>query len=275
MKSVIQEGSSVAKAIELALAQATHPKDFSIKVLEYPTKNFFGITTRPARIALYWDDKATQKSQEPHPIPTLERSYEREPRDQRPERSTERTGTERPSRQEQRREQHTRPERSERREQPQREQRHEFREQREPKERETREMNERIDTRKEQKEQRSQYQQQPREQTNDQEHEPRPEESRTPCWTPEIVEYSNRWLRRVLIGFHRDIPFTMEMNQFCLHITFPERLFEDADHERKVLASLSLLLLETCRHTFKVNLRGHKVLLTHATTGSSNSSHAG
>jgi hypothetical protein len=258
MKSIIQESSSVAKAIELALAQAANPKDFSVKVLEYPTKNFFGITTRPARIALYWDDKTTQKTNDPHPIPTLENTTEARS-GERPERRGERNTQERPARQEQRREPHARPERREPREQ--RNEQRETREMREPQERREREFKEVREPR--------EHKEQIAAPEPEQEQSQNVEEVRVPLWNTEMVDYSKRWLQRVLTGLQREIPFTMEPHQFYLRITFTQPLFDDADQERKVLASLSLLLLETCRHTFKVNLRGHKVLLTHAPSSAS------
>jgi predicted RNA-binding protein Jag len=53
MKSIMEEASSVAKAIEQAWQRANKPKEFSIKVFEESEKNFFGFTKKPAKIGLF------------------------------------------------------------------------------------------------------------------------------------------------------------------------------------------------------------------------------
>lgn len=56
MKSIMQEASSVAKAIEKAWISAGKPKEFSVKVFEEAQKNFIGFTTRSAKIALFFNE---------------------------------------------------------------------------------------------------------------------------------------------------------------------------------------------------------------------------
>lgn len=55
MKSIVQEGSTVIKAVEKALQIAGNPHEFTVKVLEEAQKNFFGMTTRSAKISLLFD----------------------------------------------------------------------------------------------------------------------------------------------------------------------------------------------------------------------------
>jgi len=55
MKSVMHEASSIAKAIEQAWVKAGQPQEFSVKILEEPQKNFLGFTTRSAKVALFFD----------------------------------------------------------------------------------------------------------------------------------------------------------------------------------------------------------------------------
>jgi predicted RNA-binding protein Jag len=59
MKSIIEQASSIMKAIEKAWDQADKPKDFSIKIFEKEEKNFFGMTTKPAKIGIFFTDKPT------------------------------------------------------------------------------------------------------------------------------------------------------------------------------------------------------------------------
>ncbi|MCL4229732.1 hypothetical protein KJZ61_03545 [Candidatus Dependentiae bacterium] len=56
MKSIIQEASSIAKAVELAWAKAGKPQQFSIKIFQESEKNFLGMTSKPAKIAFIFND---------------------------------------------------------------------------------------------------------------------------------------------------------------------------------------------------------------------------
>ncbi len=56
MKSIIQESSSIAKAIEEAWKKADQPKEFSVKIFQEPKKNFFGFTKISAKIGFFFKD---------------------------------------------------------------------------------------------------------------------------------------------------------------------------------------------------------------------------
>lgn len=57
MKSIMEEASSISKAIEQAWNRAGKPAEFTIKVLETPERNIFGLTTKSAKIALFFDEQ--------------------------------------------------------------------------------------------------------------------------------------------------------------------------------------------------------------------------
>src|SRR5271170_272826 len=57
MKSLIEEASSVAKAVEKGWVEAGKPQEFSIKVFEEATKNFIGMTTKSAKVAIFYDER--------------------------------------------------------------------------------------------------------------------------------------------------------------------------------------------------------------------------
>jgi predicted RNA-binding protein Jag len=57
MKSIIEQASSIMKAIEKAWNQAEQPKEFSIKIFEKEERNFFGMTTKPAKVGIFFGDK--------------------------------------------------------------------------------------------------------------------------------------------------------------------------------------------------------------------------
>ncbi len=57
MKSIMEEASSVSKAIDQAWNRAGKPAEFTIKVLETPERNIFGLTVKSAKIALFFDEQ--------------------------------------------------------------------------------------------------------------------------------------------------------------------------------------------------------------------------
>ncbi len=56
MKSIIEEASSITKAIESAWKRANQPNEFSIRIFEMPQKNMFGFTTKSAKIGIFYDE---------------------------------------------------------------------------------------------------------------------------------------------------------------------------------------------------------------------------
>lgn len=56
MKSIMEEASSILKAIEKCWTRAGKPQEFSVKILEKPEKYFFGLCKKPAKVALLYKD---------------------------------------------------------------------------------------------------------------------------------------------------------------------------------------------------------------------------
>lgn len=56
MKSIVEEASSIAKALEKAWTRAGKPAQFSVKVFELPEKNFFGLTTKQAKVGIFFEN---------------------------------------------------------------------------------------------------------------------------------------------------------------------------------------------------------------------------
>jgi predicted RNA-binding protein Jag len=67
MKSIMQEASSVVKAIQKAWLDAGKPKEFSVKVFEEPIKNFLGMTTQSAKIGLFFEEKTGKRREKQRP----------------------------------------------------------------------------------------------------------------------------------------------------------------------------------------------------------------
>ena len=56
MKSIVEEGSSIVKAIEKAWTRADKPAEFSVRIYELPQKNIFGFTSKSAKIGIFFED---------------------------------------------------------------------------------------------------------------------------------------------------------------------------------------------------------------------------
>jgi hypothetical protein len=54
MKSIIQEASTLTKAIEQGWIKAGKPQLFSVKIMQEPNKNFIGITTKNAKVVIFF-----------------------------------------------------------------------------------------------------------------------------------------------------------------------------------------------------------------------------
>ena len=57
MKSLVEEASSVVKAIEKAWNRAGCPQTFSVKVFEAPETNFFGFTKKSAKVGIFFEEE--------------------------------------------------------------------------------------------------------------------------------------------------------------------------------------------------------------------------
>jgi hypothetical protein len=85
MKSIMEEASSISKAIEKAWLRAGEPQSFSIKVLEKPVKNFFGITKKYAKIAFFFNgdyQSSSFEQKERHYVKREERPAQSERKNQ-------------------------------------------------------------------------------------------------------------------------------------------------------------------------------------------------
>lgn len=80
MKSIVQEASTIAKAVELGWRQAGEPQEFSVKVLELPQHNFLGMTTRSAKVAVLFSSVVKKNKSE--------KTFKQRPQKQRPTRQS-------------------------------------------------------------------------------------------------------------------------------------------------------------------------------------------
>jgi len=93
MKSLMEEASSISKAIEKGWLNAGKPAEFTIKVYEEAEKNFFGMTTKPAKIGIFFTEpkraegrqrrKAEPRQQRPRSLTAREPRREAKPEEKR------------------------------------------------------------------------------------------------------------------------------------------------------------------------------------------------
>jgi len=56
MKSIMEEASSIAKAVEKGWERAGKPKEFTVRIFEEAQKNFIGMTTKPAKVGILFQE---------------------------------------------------------------------------------------------------------------------------------------------------------------------------------------------------------------------------
>lgn len=255
MKSIMQEASSIAKAIEQGWEQAGMPTDFSVKILEKPQKNFFGFTTHPAKVALYFDERVSS------PRHDAQGYRQNKPRTARESHAATRS-EQRSDRQVEQRQPAARhaESRSENR-------------YAEPRKVEQRVLEPRQEQRR--PEQRSEPVSGHRERAEQGEvvsrHEGPREGQRSEGqrqeaqWNEAMMSYAHEWLDTVLPeSCGKSVAFTIEPNNLYLRITFAAPVLDNQEKEKRLFASLSLLILEALKRKFKVGLRRHKIILTNA-----------
>ncbi len=62
MKSLVEEASTVAKALEKAWTRAGKPQEFSVKVFEEQETNFLGFTKKSAKVGIFFEEPQTPRS---------------------------------------------------------------------------------------------------------------------------------------------------------------------------------------------------------------------
>lgn len=200
MKSIIQEASSIAKAIEEGWTKAQKPQQFSVKILEEAEKNFLGLTRKSAKVAIFFDEMSSKPAEHKgtHVKQAAPRQQVRQTQDK-------------PALQRQ-------PAQTQRSQTTQAEQTHQQKKQFEP------------------------------------------------LWNQAMIDRAHQWMQDALKYSHKDhIKFAVEPQKFHLRITLSEPILPDIDKEKQLLASFSALILEALKRSFKMSLRGHKIVLTHKT----------
>jgi Jag N-terminus len=239
MKSIMEEASSITKAIENAWSRAGHPQEFSVKILEHPKTSFFGLkTAKSAKIALFFQE-AAYKTKEPsrqtahtyaqrNPKPSQD--LQRRPLQRTPERTPE---------------SHAQTPPSERRYQPRSEQ-------------------PRSDQRRAPASSSRYRDSKPYASRHESAPSERPErnyESRE-SWTPEMVEAAQDWIKETLVMMGKpDISLNANVSNNYLKIALNQPVIDDPRQEETQLKSWGSLAMEAVREKTNKPLRGLRIIL--------------
>ena len=63
MKSLVEEASTISKAIEKAWTRAGKPQTFSVKIFEAPEVGFLGFTKKSAKVGIFFEESVLQEKQ--------------------------------------------------------------------------------------------------------------------------------------------------------------------------------------------------------------------
>jgi hypothetical protein len=264
MKSIVEEASSIAKAVEKGWVRAGKPQEFSVKIFEEPEKNFFGLTTKPAKIAIVFaqaPSAAKPAHEKDHGQRRQSRDTERRPstHEARGQERRERHHDRRDDRQDDRQERrHERPDRQDRPERQERQERHGRQDRRPAREHQDQQPREQRDRdRSEHREQRPHDREQNNQQAPRQQH---AESSRT--WEQPAVAFAQTWITECLT--HLGLPnvtaqLTPSGNALTIQLGSP--IADNSKNERFFLSSLSHLLSEALRTQLKVDMRGLRIII--------------
>lgn len=269
MKSLIEEASTITKAVEKAWVRAGKPVEFTIKVFEEPKYNFLGMTTKSAKVAIFFKSTDFEAST-PHDkkearsthkeLPTKQKSprpsqdqhnnrtphyknYNAEPRDEYSKRSP----AARPIKDDR---QNTR-DYAKNAEHPreQRPQTSEYKTRYEP--RETREDQNNGPLKNKE----------PRERRSFRDRKDRPE----PVWSNEMADIAQDWLENMLTMLDkREHLVQAKVVGPHLKFEFKAPLIADREKEKILFISWAHLILATVGNKYKKDLRGLKIILSNA-----------
>jgi predicted RNA-binding protein Jag len=85
MKSIVQEASSIAKAIQEGWQRAGKPEEFTVKVFEPGFRGFLGFGSTPAKVGIFFKERVdnskrrTQQSRDKQPRQIIQKSTQDAP----------------------------------------------------------------------------------------------------------------------------------------------------------------------------------------------------
>lgn len=274
MKSLVEEASTITKAVEKAWIRAGKPAEFTVKVFEEPKHNFFGMTTKSAKIAIFFksspaaahqseakDAKPTQKDsvrkphqqhprqnyQEPSNRSAQSKNYNsdsRTERDQRPSAPRPAKNDRRESRD------YSKPTEGAR----------EHREWQDPRQRQEY-SNGQSDFKEKPHHERSSYNDRPSSTQRD----ARGRERQEAIWSNEMADIAQDWLENMLTVLDkRELLAQAKVVGSNLKFEFKYPVIDDKEKEKLLFASWAHLMLASVGNKYKKDLHGLKIVLLSA-----------
>lgn len=236
MKSIMEQASSVIKAVEKAWQQAGHPQEFSIKVFEKEEKNFFGITTKPAKIAFFFNER-TVKQHQAQPTKKFTKKHPQEKNN---------TGTQKPPRVRPLEHNKKAPQKTSAKPAPKKN-------------------NAPVEKRA------SIIVKTPNVASTMIDKAADKKKEAPILWTPEMITFAKQWTTQTLslLGFN-GASFTADVNRYHLKIHFDKQVTANTQSERALFRNCAHLVMQTVRNNFKKKLKGFKVILNSPITVNTN-----
>lgn len=241
MKSVVEEASSIVKAIDKAWVRAGKPREFSVKVFEEPQRNFFGLTVKSAKIAIFF-------GVEPSHEKAHESGYQGRDR-QRPHQREQRGAHQ--GRKEHGRSADQREHRQYRQDRPQ---------QQHPREHEARQQRHERPARHDRREQMPTAENNPRPEMR--EHTPSQEQRPRNIWNEAMVGTATNWIKECLsvMGLP-NVEMNTSVKENSLRIDLDTPIADRTQKERLLLGSFAHLAMEAIRSKYKENARGLRIFI--------------
>jgi hypothetical protein len=233
----MEEASSLAKAFAQAWEHAGKPQECTVKVLAEPEKNFLGLTTKSAKIALFFNEAPAHSFGAKKPMPQPQ-ATQQQPRRNTPKQAQEAAPQRQPQ---QRRQPQERTPRVERTQEPRAERVQEAR----PVERKQH-ITQVVD---------QQLELIPTTPKNEQTPRVRP------TWTDEMNTSAQTWIKESLTIMGCDASFETAMARSTLTVTFNKPLIEDVEKERLLFRSWAHLIVQHVKQNFKVHGKELKIIL--------------
>lgn len=255
MKSIMEEASSIAKAIETAWNRAGQPTEFSIKVLELPQTSFFGLkTSKSAKVAFFFneatvtvkakDSVSQQRNTQQRPVTLRQHGNKSESTDQ------------------QRRPHQQRFDRGSQEGRESYSDRQDNRQPREPRE------NRGFEQRQDQRNRSQGTTSGPRRGDRSADRRPRHESSEQgytqerETWAPEMVQVAQEWIKETLVLMGKpDITVNTQVSHNYLKINLSGPVLDDARQEETQLKSWGMLAMEAVREKVGKPLRSLRIVL--------------
>jgi len=230
MKSMLQEASTISKAIDKAWNEAGKPREFTVKVLEPGVRNILGMIKHPAIISFLYDpNMVTERKALPsRPKPQPRQRQQRDSRRPAPARRGSPSTRERVEVSASDRAKPRPPARKP------------------------------VEPKQPRPEREAKPQQSQRPRATEVEREKAVTET---GWSEQWSGDINGWLDELVGIIKIETPYELKADGRTLKVHFSETLFTDSEDERMLYSSLSYLLMQSLKKKYKSKFRGFRIVL--------------